>query len=614
MLVAAVPARGQLGLSGQKTTSKRSESIVYIDGKSYRVHTIARGETLYSLSKLYEVTEEEITAANPLVRGPEGVKGGQVIKIPVHAETTTPTLTARQTAKLFDEYTVKAGDTSYSIARSYGLSLNILVEDNPGVDPTRLSVGTVLQIRKAEQGETHPWKVSEQWRDYRDAVNSISENYIYHIVRPGETLYSLSRMYGVPTETLVEVNGLQEGLKAGGMIRIPSAAQLAEDEAEVKEEQATTETTDFFGDGGGNKRGSSDSHYFRQSGGTPDIALMLPLEGTTSRGNDFTEFYKGALLALEDLKSEGHSLNVRLFDTARSLEKVAGIISSPHFSDIDLIVGPVYEAEMGPALEYADSNGIPMVSPLSAVQKLDSRMLYQMAPDPATKYEKLRGLLHGMESNIILVSSGAGDDKEFEREMVAELGISGGGTGNYGRFTIGGTGDIASLIDWERENVFVVLAGTELTVDRALASISSAYSNASARRGRRAGITVVGSSKWANYNNAIDKNLFFKLNVRFVTSYYIDRSDSAATRFEIRFFEAYGDFPTRAAYRGYDALALFGGALFESGFSFDDRLYAVGEKPLGTPYRFVRSDNGDRRVNNLWTLVGFSDNYDITIE
>ncbi len=612
MLVAAVPARGQLGLSGQKTTSKRSESIVYIDGKSYRVHTIARGETLYSLSKLYEVTEEEITAANPLVRGPEGVKGGQVIKIPVHAETTTPTLTARQTAKLFDEYTVKAGDTSYSIARSYGLSLNILVEDNPGVDPTRLPVGAVLQIRKAEQGETHPWKVSEQWRDYRDAANSVSEDFKYHIVRPGETLYSLSRMYGVPSETLVETNNLQEGLKAGGMIRIPSATQAAEDEE--KEEQATHETTDFFGDGEGNNRMGSDSHFFRPSGGTPDIALMLPLEGTTSRGNDFTEFYKGALLALEDLKSEGHSLNVRLFDTARSPEKVAEIVSSHHFSDIDLIVGPVYEAEMEHAVEYADGNGVPMVSPLSAVHGLDSRMLYQMAPDPATKYEKLRGLLRAPESNIILVSSGAGDDKEFEREIVAELGIAGGGTGNYGRFTIGGSGDIASLIDWERENVFVVLAGTELTVDRALASISSAYSNASARRGRRAGITVVGSSKWANYNNAIDKNLFFKLNVRFVTSYYIDRSDSATRRFEIRYFEAYGDFPTRAAYRGYDALALFGGALFESGYSFDDRLNAVGEKPLGTPYRFVRSDSGNRRVNDRWTLVGFSDDYDISVQ
>ncbi len=170
-MLVATPAPGQDGEWGRGGLSKRSESIVHIDGVNYRVHTVEKGETLYSLAKLYSMTEDELVAANPLVR--EGVKAGQVIKIPV-PEASAPAQTAREAAKIFDEYTVKAGDTSYSIARSYGISLTTLVEDNPAIDPVKLPIGAVLRIRKAEKGETHPWKVTEQWRDYRDAANSIA--------------------------------------------------------------------------------------------------------------------------------------------------------------------------------------------------------------------------------------------------------------------------------------------------------------------------------------------------------------------------------------------------------------------------------------------------------
>ncbi len=585
-LFAAAPAQGQMPYS------KKSESIVHIDGVNYRVHTVVAGETLYSLSKLYGVSEEEIESNNPTAR--EGLKTGQVIKIPAEQREET-----RKLSKVFDEHVVRAGETAYSIARNYGISLTTLVEDNPGIDPTQLPTGQVLLMRKKEIGETSTQQVARQWEEYRDAANQLSDEYIYHLVKPGETLYSLSRMYGVTRTDIEAANGLKEGevLKANGIIRIPSETSAKGQEADPQPAAAEDNRQPDFSKGRGAYRQTS----------VPNVAIMLPLEPAGSN-SDFVDFYRGALLGLEDLKAAGHSMNVTLYNTARSPEKVRGIVSSPAFVNTDLIIGPVYEPAMGPALQFADGYQIPVVSPLAAVKELDSEWLYQMAPETATKYDKMRDLLSDGK-NIILVSSGSGDDREFESEITAQL-----RGGNYGRFTIG-SGNVTSLIDWNRENVFIVLAGTEMGVDKALASISSAYNNASARLSRKADIKVVGSSKWAGYgSNSIDKNLFFKLNVCFITSYYIDRSDPVVARFEGRYLEDYGDFPSRSAYRGYDAVKLFCGALFREGGSFAQRLGQAGSQaPLQTPYRFVQPDGQHRHVNDQWALVSFRNNYDIDV-
>jgi LysM repeat protein len=480
----------------------------------------------------------------------------------------TPAEARRQT-RLFDEHIVRMGETAYSIARGYGISPLRLAEDNPGASLAHIRAGQVLFIRKKERGKTDPTEVSREWQELIDRMEQAQSQ----------------------AATWTPADGVQGWPQ--GSSDWPQQDSLAGQQAEWqygREAENRMEVRDF------------------STGGTPRIALMLPLTGTgaNSTGNDFTNFYKGALLALDDLKNAGHSATVTVYDSGASAERVEDIIASAEFIESDLIIGPVFEDALEPAVRFGDYFGVPVISPLATVQNLDSEVLWQMAPGDDTKYDKLRPLWEG-DANVILVSSGASNDAEFEREIVAEL-----GSRNYGRFTIG-QGNVASLIDWGRPNVLVVLAGNEQTVNMALATISSSYNNASARNGRRADISVIGTSKWVNYRDGVslDQSLLFKLNAKFVTSYYINRADSKMRRFEARYVGTYGGSPSRAAFRGYDAVALFAGALFESGFSFAYRLERVGDAPLGTPYRFVQTDGGARRVNDQWTLVSFSSDYSI---
>ncbi len=473
----------------------------------------------------------------------------------------------RRQTRLFDEHIVRMGETGFSIARGYAIAPRTLAEDNPGVDLANVRVGQVLLIRKRDRGRTEPDRVTRLWDEMmeRRAADEAARQ------------AARARAEAPRVDTLLSVI-------------VDSYGQ-----GEV-----------FSPDGGGRRSEATDF----SEGGVPHIALMLPLNQS---GSVFTDFYRGALVALEDLKQQGRSAQVTLYNTENSAAKVQNIVTSGEFAGTDLIIGPVYEDEMVPAVSFGEARGVPVVSPLSTLHRLDSDVLWQMAPDAASKYDKLRPVLQG-DVNIVIVSSGGADDAEFEREISAELGEI-----PPKRFVVpaGGGGDFASLLDWGRPNVVIVLAGNELSVNVALATISSSYSHAIATRPGRPSITVVGTSRWAGYSAGVslDPNLLFKLNTRFVTNYHIDRGNRQTRLFEARYLELFGDFPSKSAFRGYDAVALFVGALFESGTSFDERIDRVGAAPLGTEYRFVK-DGGyvGRRINDRWTLVSFSNDYNITTE
>jgi ABC-type branched-subunit amino acid transport system substrate-binding protein len=475
----------------------------------------------------------------------------------------------RRQARLFDRHTVRMGETAFSIARGYAISPLTLAEDNPDIDLTRVKVGQVLLVRKRERGKTPPAEVALEWQQLTAETEALSEP---------EEAAELE-----PTDPREEFG---EWMRSG------------------EGERPLNQGRDY----------GREAEYGLDGSRMPRIAVMLPLSGTTrSRaGNDFTDFYKGAMLALEDLKAEGRSAVVTLYDSGNSREKMESIVTSAEFMDTDLIIGPVFEDETVPAVRFGEFFRVPVVSPLASMRSLGSEVLFQMTPDAASKYDKLRPLLEG-DINLIVVSSSVEDDSAFSREITRELAGR-----SYRQFNVyAGSGDeFASLLDPARPNVVIVLAGGELAVNVALTAISSSYNKVLATRPGRPSLTVVGNSRWANFDGtSIDLNLFFKLNVRFVSNYYINRSDPRTHAFETRYAGLYGDFPSRSAFRGYDAVTLFAGALFESGFSFADRLARVGDTPIDTPYRFVKTADGRRSfVNSQWTLVSFSNDYSITLQ
>ena len=123
---------------------------------------------------------------------------GQILKIPVVSTEEVP-------IGKYGEYVVKSGDSLYSIGRKYGYTPQQLIDYN-NLDSTVLSVGQVLKI---------------------PTVSSDLEqtNYIEYTVKSGDNLYSIGRKYGVSPQELINYNNLTSNLLCiGQTLKIPTSS------------------------------------------------------------------------------------------------------------------------------------------------------------------------------------------------------------------------------------------------------------------------------------------------------------------------------------------------------------------------------------------------------
>ncbi len=149
-------------------------------------YIVQPGDTLYGLARRFGVTVEALREVNGLPG--EGIIAGTRLLIPPPAQDDR-----------VRTHTVQAGETLYSLARRYGVTVAQLRRAN-GLRSDVIRTGTVLTIPEATSERTH-------------------------VVQRGETLYSLARRYGVTVDALVSANGLAgTAIRAGQVLRIPEGA------------------------------------------------------------------------------------------------------------------------------------------------------------------------------------------------------------------------------------------------------------------------------------------------------------------------------------------------------------------------------------------------------
>ena len=163
-------------------------------------YTVKAGDTLIKIAKAHNVTVQQLTAVNHLAN-PNILKIGQVIKIP--AKTTTPTTPKPTPVAL--TYTIKAGDTLYSIAKKYGVTVQDIVTANKLANANMIKVGQVIKIPgKTSAAPTQPTTVK-------------------YTVKAGDTVYSIAKKYGTTVQKIASANKLNAAylIKVGRVLTIP---------------------------------------------------------------------------------------------------------------------------------------------------------------------------------------------------------------------------------------------------------------------------------------------------------------------------------------------------------------------------------------------------------
>ncbi len=339
--------------NGSKSMQKSSYQKKIIE------HKVLAKQTLYSISKMYGVEQSDIVGMNPEIQG-NTIKIGQTLKIPISNMTKgeeqervinqindtqsppTSNTSNRNVKKKYVTYEVKnKKETLYSISKQFGVSINEIIEANPYAQDG-IKKGDILQIPIDEKN-----------------IPKTSGNELYHLVQPKETIYGICKQYNISKEDLFRRNPrLQtEGLKYGDTIFIASA------------EKTLGNTTD------GNTR-------------TYKIAYLLPFSiGENERNVNierFIDFYRGSLIAMEDIKTSGVSLEVYTFDTQLGTSKTQDIVKSKLPKDIDLIIGPAYPEQISQVASFAKKNNIVQVVPFTSNISNSDRYAqqYQFNPVP----------------------------------------------------------------------------------------------------------------------------------------------------------------------------------------------------------------------------------------
>lgn len=176
------------------------------------MYTVKSGDTLYSVARKYNTPVDEIIKLNYLKD--TNIKPGQVIRIPeFYFDMDNMSLPN------YINYTVKPGDTLYSIARNNNISVDVLRKDNALTNDV-LTVGQIIRIR-LQDGQTT--EVEECFGPDYQIPNSTSE-YINYTVKKGDNLYNIAKAYNTSVSEITKLNNLKNtSLSIGQQLKIPKS-------------------------------------------------------------------------------------------------------------------------------------------------------------------------------------------------------------------------------------------------------------------------------------------------------------------------------------------------------------------------------------------------------
>ena len=165
-------------------------------------YTVKKGDSLYGIARVYKTTVQEIQKLNNLKSNTLSI--GQVLKIPEnYVDDSSSDLPS------FINYVVKRGDSLYSIAKNYGITVDTIIKDN-GLINNLLSIGHNLKIRTKEDTV-----IEECFGE--DNSNSTIE----YIVKKGDSLYAIAKKYNTDVNTIIKNNNLKStNLSIGQILKI----------------------------------------------------------------------------------------------------------------------------------------------------------------------------------------------------------------------------------------------------------------------------------------------------------------------------------------------------------------------------------------------------------
>lgn len=493
-------------------------------------------------------------------------------------------------------HTVEKGQTLYAIAKAYDLTVNDVLVENPdalnGIKP-----GQNLRIPFEKKVATKPLEVTKD-----------TSKFVLHKVESGQTLYSLAKKYNTTEQAILDLNPeAKSGLKVGMELKIP-----------VKNTSAVA-IIPLKPDSGNAKKDSVIAGVKKE---VYNIAMMMPLQlwnvnniepddilATPPKGEfpdrpkAAAEFYEGALLAIDSMRKAGMRLNVWVYDVDDiDSGKSAKMLAQPEFKTMDLIIGPFTAGPFEEISAFAKTNNIPIVSPVSGVNKVlfKNPTAVKALPSAITQMEFVAQHIHKERGNenILMISSGILREMKIAAAFSNEMNRLRVADGKDSIKSTRGFSGVEALLKKDVMNVIVIPSNSQAFVTdllRSLHTLAEKYQ-----------ITVYGMPQWMEFEN-LDAEYMQVLNLHFAAPYFVDYKSTHTQLFLTRYRNAFGGDPTIYAFSGYDVTLFFLRQLFEHGTGFIAHLADAKQEGIQQSFRFVKSDAESGYENTGLRIVHISD-------
>ena len=557
------------------------------ENQSYFLHTIEKGQSLYSISKMYNVTTSDIIRLNPGCD--EKIYAGQTIKIPKGKES--------QKGETF--HTIQAGETLYKLTTMYNVSAKDICEANPGLSAENFRIGQVILIPQQEEKEVAVQTPPVEQSNIQGPVVPRCKD--MHKVKRKETIFSVSREYGISEQELIAANPeLKKGMKKGQFLCIPYPAATTVQPTQKEDPYAIP---------------PSNSELFRKSKETPKemstikAALILPFQ----EDKRMVEYYEGFLMAVDSLKRTGTSLDLYVYDSGKDISTLNTILAKNEMKKMDIIFGPMHQNQIKPLSDFAEKNDIRLVIPFSqkGEEVFNNPAVYQINTPQSYLYSEVYEHFTRQFPNahVIFIEPAIADKEkaEFISGLKQELKSKGVSMQTVNESATKET--LKAALRNDKENIFIPTSSTNVLLIKALPQLTLLV-----RDNPEQNIHLFGYPEWQIYTkDHLDS--FFELDVYFYSSFYTNTLFPAAVQFTNNYHKWYSKdltskFPNYAML-GFDTGFFFLKGLSRYGSELENNLPNMNLTPIQTGFKFQRVNNWGGFINKKVFFIRFTKNFEL---
>ena len=559
---------------------------------TFFLHTIEKGQSLYSIASMYGISQADIVRLNHGTD--ERIYAGQTLRIPQSTDNTlAPTF-----------HTIVEGETLYSLTRRYHTTAKAICDANPGLSAQNFRAGQVICIPVADKNLATEDKKSAPQQNVQNPAESPCRD--MHKVKRRETVFSISRKYGITEEQLIAANPEikdKEKLDRGSWLCIPYPQKQTEQTPTQEPARIPTDAELF-------QANTEKARRFKSI----KAAIVLPFyDVVQSEAARMIEYYEGFLMAVDSLKRTGTSIDLYTYNSGNESASLSTLLSKPEMKQMDIIFGPLYQSHIQPLADFAQKNDIRLVIPFTSKDNTVFRNpnVYQINTPQSYLYSEVYDhfLRQFAGANVIFIeaSQGTRDKAEFIKGLKEELRRKGITTSSLKEDAT--TESLKSVLAAGRENVFIPTSGTNVTLINLLPKLTMLV-----REVPEQSIHLFGYPEWQTYTKD-HLDAFFELDTYFYSSFYTNNLLPAAVHFTKSYQKWYGkDMDERYpkfGMLGFDTGYFFLKGLSNYGSEFEKDIQQLDLIPIQTGFKFQRVNNWGGFINRKVFFVHFTKNFEL---